>query len=794
MGTCNVTWGTLRSWIWLALLAAVTDSASAQRRWDGQGGDSLWQNARNWQPDGVPLPGDTVLLDHSLNMFDYGVQLPGGTTGVIIRSLYILPGPGRRITLLLPYSNTSVPGLQVTDTGDCIHLEQGALLRNASGASSGDPLQLNGRMRIADGATYVHSTPRGNAKLIDRLSQVHGTENGVFEFDVPGTSGYTVSLTGNTFGSLAFSASSAGGGKSYSGSGTSNCIVRGSLRIASGAALTSTLTADILLSGDLQVDGSLNLSPATAGTAGRSLLLCGRNPQRLSGNGNFLTGAGFRNIECRPGSQVLLSRDLQLPLATQAFIVHDSASLSFGTHAIGGESAFRCLAGSTLDIGSPDGIQATASLGNVRTRTRELSPLASYRFTGTGPQSTGNGLPGNLRTLRVDKPQGNLILGRPIRVTNALMLSKGRVLSRTDSMLTLDSAAVASPTIAYGTNEVGWDSSFVDGPLLIRIFRKGSLPLPLGNDTVHAPVRIEADPPYPLILRAEYRQLPPPQTDVANTGGELRVISPGYWDIRPDTPGRALTAFLTLAWRVVSPQRKDSLKVVYPSTSGSMTTWERAGISHNIAGDAVKGWIRPSQPLTKFGVFALGTGPPDAVLPVKAIHLDAQPYGQGTRLRWSVEGSERWASFRVERSRDGLPFEGIASVEAPNIRDGYAYTHIDDRPPPGRSLYRVTALTDGNEIIHSPVRQVWVRGPQTPRIFPNPVKDALHIQWADRTGVGYAEVIDISGRQHMRLQLSSGVDKTIYLAGLPPGNYLLRLLWDGRTEAYGFIRSDAAGR
>ena len=611
---------------------------------------------------------------------------------------------------------------------------------------------------------------------------------------MPGTSGYTVSLTGNTFGSLAFSATAAGGGKSYSGSGTSNCVVKGSLRIATGAALTSTLTADILLSGDLQLDGSLNLSPATSGTAGRSLLLCGRNPQRLSGNGQFLAGTGFRNIECRSGSQVQLNRDLQLPLATQAFLVHDSATLAFGTYAIGGEATFRCMAGSTLNLGSPDGLQATATLGNVRTRIRDFSPLASYRFTGTGSQSTGNGLPGNIRSLTVDKPQGSLTLGRPIRVTAALLLSKGRLLSRADSMLTLDSAAVTSPTVSYGTNEAGWDSSFVDGPLLIRILQRGNLPLPLGNDTVHAPVRIEADPPYPLTLRAEYRHLPPPQMVNAATDGQIHVKSPGYWDIRPDSMGHPLSAFLTLAWRNASPQRRDSLKVAFASTSGTMTTWERAGISHNITGDAHKGWIRPSQPLTRFGVFALGTGPPDAVLTLKAIHLDAQSTGNSTRLRWWVQGAERLASFRVERSRDGLHFEGIAKVEAQDIREGDAFSYTDERPPPGRCLYRVTAITEGKESIRSPVRQIWVRGPEASRIYPNPVKDVLHIRWADRSQVGYGEVIDMSGRQCIRLQLPVGVDRTLDSRGLPPGTYLLRIRGEGWTETHRFIRSDAAGR
>ena len=63
------------TWAGLLLLETAAGQAAAQRRWDGQGGDSLWQNARNWQPDGVPLPDDTVLLDHSLTARDYLVRL-----------------------------------------------------------------------------------------------------------------------------------------------------------------------------------------------------------------------------------------------------------------------------------------------------------------------------------------------------------------------------------------------------------------------------------------------------------------------------------------------------------------------------------------------------------------------------------------------------------------------------------------------------------------------------------------------------------------------------------------------
>jgi len=41
-------------------------NAAAQKKWDGQGNDSLWTNPKNWFPDGLPGIADNVLLDNSI--------------------------------------------------------------------------------------------------------------------------------------------------------------------------------------------------------------------------------------------------------------------------------------------------------------------------------------------------------------------------------------------------------------------------------------------------------------------------------------------------------------------------------------------------------------------------------------------------------------------------------------------------------------------------------------------------------------------------------------------------------
>src|SRR5437773_919804 len=41
---------------------ACSSSKAVIRTWDGGGGNSSWQNASNWNPDGVPQAADDVII------------------------------------------------------------------------------------------------------------------------------------------------------------------------------------------------------------------------------------------------------------------------------------------------------------------------------------------------------------------------------------------------------------------------------------------------------------------------------------------------------------------------------------------------------------------------------------------------------------------------------------------------------------------------------------------------------------------------------------------------------------
>jgi len=206
----------------------------AQLRWDGQGQDQQWATAANWEGDEVPGPDDDVLLDNFWIQGDYLVSLPAGAEQVTVRSLTIQPASGTVITWINPVTNISSAAFVAAGEGDAIVLAEGAVMINASGAPSGTPVSVSatGFFRINNGGHYIHRTERGHTtNLVSRLSTAPGTEQGIFEFDVPSATAYTVSISNRTYGSLVFSATAAGQNKTYTGSGTGMVTIRGQLRI-----------------------------------------------------------------------------------------------------------------------------------------------------------------------------------------------------------------------------------------------------------------------------------------------------------------------------------------------------------------------------------------------------------------------------------------------------------------------------------------------------------------------------------------------------------------------------------
>ena len=301
------------------------------KTWTGYGGDVNWSDPLNWSGSAIPQITDDVLLDNGDLPVSYQVILPD--YAVRIKTIHIVPSPGRNIELLLPFSNTTEDAFSVTGPGYGIELNAGAVFRNASGLSSGESLLIADSMEIHDGGRYIHQTRSAHANsILKYLSTAPGTERGVFEFNVPKAS-YTISVSNRIYGSLELQATSYGAAVNYTCTGSNPLLIQGDLRIGNNVSMSIDLlgiNGNIQVNGDfIQEGGLLNLASGasnntilhirgdlyqsanamiTESTSGfPSLELNGNKQQEIAMAGRITNQVGFRLNN-------LLGAELRLPL------------------------------------------------------------------------------------------------------------------------------------------------------------------------------------------------------------------------------------------------------------------------------------------------------------------------------------------------------------------------------------------------------------------------------------------------------------------------------------------------
>ena len=374
------------------LLLLLTFIGNAQLRWDGGAGSDRWMDEQNWEGDRLPGVSDTVLLDHSSVTGTYRVRFPDGDTAVQVQQLILAPGFGDSIFLWLPAGNTASQALWVDHVGDAIIIGNRGVFINQSGASSGTPVAVSntGWLRIENGGRYIHRTERGHTTgLVSRLSQEPGTERGVFEFDVPGTAAYTVSVSNRVYGALCFSAETSGGNKTYTGAGINPFLIRSNLEIRNRAAFNygsnvglmriegncridsggrwnlanGTRSSNIQLVGDLYLFGGIQHT----GSADSTLLeWCGTAQQQVVNKGT-LQGSFRCRINNSQG--VVFNSNFYFPveleLVSGSVRVADTAALYFSSEAsVKGASSDRFIDGAIVKAGAAPFLFPTGE-GNI---------------------------------------------------------------------------------------------------------------------------------------------------------------------------------------------------------------------------------------------------------------------------------------------------------------------------------------------------------------------------------------------------------------------------------------------
>jgi hypothetical protein len=627
---------------------------------------------------------------------------------------------------------------------------------NASTAASGNPLQLNGKLRINDGGKYIHRTVRGNAELINKLSDAPGTGKGIFEFDVPGTAGYTVSLTGNSFGSLIINAAAAGGTKSYSGSGTSDLTIRGDLIVRAGASLTSTLTANVILGGNLVTDGRLNLHPVTAGTNGRSLIFNGINTA-FGGTGNFSTNAFFRNVLVSKAAELKLERPCVLPFTPNTFICQ--GVLDFGQQTISGAGSFILDDSATIITSTDSGLSTASASGSIKTTFRSLSSKAHYVFSGYTRQCS-DGIPDTIASLTVNNVL-HLSLSSSL-ATDSLHLMRGKIITDSSRTIHVLSGIKGPPP---GSGDPAWTSTYIDGPFYIQLNDTAMHFLPTGDGETFAPIQVRQLDSTRREVRISFREGQPFSTLSPSL---FAISSRGYWTFTPDQQG---------SWMFgLSYQLADTS--IYPGLSpapaaladmnGELKWQLLAGRTY--PADAYTGWLYTDTALQVFSALSTGFTSNAGLLPVKLIDFRSEKQDSGIKLYWKSDQDNQTASYTLERSKDGRKFTTLAVIKTGIL--GLSQHIWEDREPlEPVNYYRLLMEGQGVGTYSHIIRETYSR----PRalLFPNPVVDKIHIYFPDRSSSSYIEIVNSNGAV-LRSHFVKTTNCILGVSDLPTGVYFLR--------------------
>ena len=763
---------------WMVWLMAISlmGNLQAQKKWDGGGASGDWNNAQNWYPDGLPIATDSVVLDNSYVSGNYTVNLPGGNVTTQVKTLLIQSNAGV-ITLIIPSTNTGAPGFQVNGSGDALVIGDQCVFKNSSGASAGNTLTVTGNIRINNGGKYTHQTIRSNATVIDRLSTAAGTEKGIFEFDVPSTAGYTVSLSNNTFGSLVFRALASNGNKPYSGSGSSNLTIRGDLVVDTGVQLTSTVVADIVVNGKLDISGKFSLNPSSAGTSGRSLKLSGSNVM-VKGLGSLLMNTNFRNIEITRGAGVTMQRNLQLINTVHALLNY--GTLDLGNFYLWGDGKYVQQDSAILYNGAVAGISKSKDSGAVRTVQQSFSKKAGYHFNGNNLQTIGTGFPDSVATLGINNA-AHCSITSSVCVTDSLVLIKGNFITDSLHLIQFAGKKIRSNSNQWGERIGGWEESYIQGPFQINLMDTTTVYVPIGKSS-YAPLKIKNTIARKNKLLLEYLEA---AHAIQNRESNISAINNnGYWNIQ-SIDGDALHTSVSVGFKQSENNLTAgaTLKPFVLNTKETNPLWKTA--IGNYIGNSEKGWIVMDSTTTDFQSLSFGYAQTTGLLPIKTPVLEYVIKQDLVLLSWQNLNQQAQVEYILERSTDGKYFEEVYQ-EKNKLFNNQTFQWIDYLPKKGSYFYRLKEIAT-DETSYSNTLVVKSKNEGKPYLVGNSVNDQLKIIFPGSCSEYHLQIVNTNGFVLYQTFVNTNYFET-RVSSLKSGIYFVRLFGNQQSFTLSFFK------
>ena len=181
-----------------------------------------------------------------------------------------------------------------------------------------------------------------------------------------------------------------------------------------------------------------------------------------------------------------------------------------------------------------------------------------------------------------------------------------------------------------------------------------------------------------------------------------------------------------------------------------------------------------------------------AALPVTLAYFNGRNTPTGNLLGWQTAREDNNARFQIERSRDAVGFESIATIPSQAI-DGTSltpltYSYLDASPLPGVTYYRLLQTDrDGTQSRSKIIALTRDTSPGTV-LYPNPVGALGEVTLEPALSYRNYQLSDVLGRV-VAQSPTPGTLSRLSVGTLPAGVYLLRVQTDeGPTRVFRVLR------
>jgi hypothetical protein len=197
--------------------------------------------------------------------------------------------------------------------------------------------------------------------------------------------------------------------------------------------------------------------------------------------------------------------------------------------------------------------------------------------------------------------------------------------------------------------------------------------------------------------------------------------------------------------------------------------------------------------LTKAGAINLnnnrvvGCDASGQALPIELIRFYAKPIGQNAQLFWSTASETNNDFFTIERSKDGILFTDLLSVNgAGNSSQTLHYSAMDYHPHEGTSFYRLKQTDIDGKISYSCLVSFHFVQAANFKLFPNPIHNSFTIRIDDVLVQNNCKlsIVNTLGKQVIKKNITK-MQTSFSADNLPSGIYFYNVYQNGVTMQSG---------